>query len=488
MSETTCIRAAEWVVAWDDTVGRHGYLRDADVVFTGETIGFVGGHYEGPVAREIDGRDRLVMPGLVDIHSHPMSEPMNKGFTDEAGSPRLGMSGLYEYMPAFRPDAEGIAACAELAYAELLLSGVTTLVDLSAPWPGWADLLARSGLRGVLAPMYRSARWYTANGHEVRYEWDEAAGREGLEAALSVIEGARQHPSGRLSGMLSPSQIDTCTEELLRDSIAAAEERGLAIQIHAAQSVVEFQEMTRRHGITPIQWLDEIGFLGPGTIVGHAIFLDHHSWVRWHGRRDLDLLANSGTSVAHCPTVFLRRGILLESLGGYLRAGVNCGLGTDTFPHNFLEEMRHAATMSRVASGDVTDLGAGDVLDAATLGGARALKRDDIGRLSIGAKADIVLVDVAHPAMRPARDPLKSLIYAACDRAVREVYIGGTRVVADGEVLTLDRADAARRVHEAQARAETRVPGLDYAGRTAEEMVPPSLPPARLSRGEESKP
>ena len=196
MSETTCIRAAEWVVAWDDTVGRHGYLRDADVVFTGETIGFVGGHYEGPVAREIDGRDRLVMPGLVDIHSHPMSEPMNKGFTDEAGSPRLGMSGLYEYMPAFRPDAEGIAACAELAYAELLLSGVTTLVDLSAPWPGWADLLARSGLRGVLAPMYRSARWYTANGHEVRYEWDEAAGREGLEAALSVIEGARQHPSG----------------------------------------------------------------------------------------------------------------------------------------------------------------------------------------------------------------------------------------------------------------------------------------------------
>ncbi len=481
MTDTTCIRAADWVIAWDEAEGRHAYLRDGDVVFEGETLRHVGARFEGPVDREIDGAGLMVMPGLVDIHSHPMSEPMNKGITDEVGSSRLGMSGLYEYMPAFRPDEEGVAASAELAYAELLMSGVTTLVDLSVAWPGWADLMARSGLRGVLAPMYRSARWYTPNGHEVLYEWDEAAGKQGLEGALSVIDRARQHPSGRLSGMLSPSQIDTCTEELLRDSLAAARERDLAIQIHAAQSVVEFNEMTRRHGITPIQWLEQIGFLGPDATIAHAIFLDHHSWVRWHGRRDLDLLAESGTSVAHCPTVFLRRGILLESLGEYLRAGVNCGLGTDTFPHNFLEELRHAGAMSRVASEDVWDLGAGDVLFAATIGGARALKRDDIGRLAPGAKADIVLVDTTHPAMRPTRDPLKSLIHGAAERAVRDVYVGGELVVRDGEVLTLDRAGAAQRVHEAQARAARRVPELDHAGRTADELVPPSLPSFPLS-------
>ncbi len=476
---TTCIRAADWIIAWDEGEGRHAYLQGGDVVFAGDTLRHVGTRYDGPVDVEIPGAGLLVMPGLVDIHSHPMSEPMNKGITDEVGSARLGMSGLYEYMPAFRPDEEGMAACAELAYAELLMSGVTTLVDLSVTWPGWTELMAKSGLRGVLAPMYRSARWFTPNGHEVHYEWDEAAGRAGLDAALSLIDRARQHPSGRLSGMLSPSQIDTCTEDLLRDSKAAAAERDLAIQIHAAQSVVEFNEMTRRHGVTPIQWLADIGFLGPDATIAHAIFLDHHSWVRWHGRRDLDLLVDTGTSVAHCPTVFLRRGILLESLGKYLRAGVNCGLGTDTFPHNFLEELRHAGTMSRIAAEDVWDLGAADVLTAATVGGARALKRDDIGRLAPGAKADIVLVDTAHPAMRPTRDPLKSLIYGAAERAVRDVYVGGEQVVRAGEAVHLDRAGAAERVHAAQHRAMARVPETDHAGRSAEQLVPPSLPPYR---------
>ena len=475
MSETCCIRKIDWLIAWDEARGRHVYLRDADLALAEGRIVHVGGRYEGAAQREVDGRERFVMPGLVDIHSHPMSEPMNKGITDEMGSPRLGMSGLYEYMPAFRPDAEGMAACAELAYAELLLSGVTTLVDLSVAWDGWLELLAKSGLRGVIAPMYRSARWYTRNGHSVDYEWDEAAGRAGLDRALQLIERARQHACGRLDGMLSPSQVDTCTEALIRDSIAAARERRLPIQIHASQSVVEFHEMTRRHGVSPVQWLHSIGFLGENAIIAHCIFVDHHSWLHWHTRKDVGLLAESGTSVAHCPTVFVRRGILLESMGEYLRAGINIGLGTDTFPHNLMEELRAAATLSRVAAEDVTVLGTGDAFNAATVGGARALGREDIGRLAVGCKADFVAIDTRHPAMQPLRDPLRSLVYAAAERAVREVFVGGEQVVADGKVLTLDHQGAALRVAEAQKRAEARVPELDYARRSATELVPLSL-------------
>jgi cytosine/adenosine deaminase-related metal-dependent hydrolase len=276
--------------------------------------------------------------------------------------------------------------------------------------------------------------------------------------------------------MLTPSQVDTCTEELLRDSAAAAKERNLALQIHASQSVVEFNEITRRHGVTPVQWLGEIGFLGPGATIAHCIFVDHHSWVRWPDRRDLDLLVETGTSVAHCPTVFVRRGILLQNFGAYMKAGVNVGLGTDTFPHNFLEEIRTAATLSRVAAEDVAVLGTGEALHAATIGGANILQRDDIGRLEPGAKADIVLVEARHPAMQPLRDPLRSLVYAAAERAVCDVYVGGEQVVADGAVLGLDHAGAALRVTEAQRRAETRVPEADYAGRRHDELVPLSLP------------
>jgi cytosine/adenosine deaminase-related metal-dependent hydrolase len=276
--------------------------------------------------------------------------------------------------------------------------------------------------------------------------------------------------------MLSPSQVDTCSEDLIRDSVAAARERGLPIQIHASQSVVEFHEMTRRHGLSPVQWLDKIGFLGPNAIVAHCIFADHHPWVHWYTRQDVGLLADSGTSVAHCPTVFVRRGILLQSMGGYLKAGINIGLGTDTFPHNLLEELRQAATLSRVAAEDVSVLGTADVLHAATVGGAQALGRDDIGRIAVGCKADLVLIDARHPAMQPLRDPLRSLVYAAAERAVRDVYVGGEKVVAGGKVLTLDHAGAALRVTAAQKRAELRVPGLDYARRNATELVPLSLP------------
>ena len=102
--------------------------------------------------------------------------------------------------------------------------------------------------------------------------------------------------------------------------------------------------------------------------------------------------------------------------------------------------------------------------------------RDDIGRLAVGAKADLVLVDLKHPAMRPLRDPLRSLIFTAAERAVRDVYVGGQQVVRDGRVSTLDSAGALDRLDEVRRRAEARVPERDWAGRTGEELSPLSLP------------
>ncbi len=117
-----------------------------------------------------------------------------------------------------------------------------------------------------------------------------------------------------------------------------------------------------------------------------------------------------------------------------------------------------------------------EVFEAATLGGARALGRADIGRLTPGAKADLVLADLTHPAMQPLRDPLRSLVHMAAERAVSEVYVDGVRVVDGGRVLTLDYTGAAGRLDEARQRAEAEVPKLDRAGRSAEQLAPLSLP------------
>ncbi len=471
---TTRIRDADWVVAFDPSRGKHVYRRGIDVEFSGNSITHVGASRDAKADAEIDGRGLMVMPGLIDVHAHPTSESLLKGLTDEAGSPKLYNSSLYEYLFLFQNDAEGTRAASEVSLSELLMSGVTTLCDLSLEHEGWLDTLGESGMRVYAAPMFRSGRWRTGDGHSVTYEWNEAAGRKAMENALRLIERAQQHPSGRLSGMVCPAQIDTCTADLISDAANAARERRLPFQIHAAQSVVEFHEIMRRHGKTPIEWLQSLGGLGPNALIGHGIFLDHHSWLHWTSRDDMGRLADTGTNIAHCPTVFMRRGITLQDFGSYRRAGINIGLGTDTFPHNFIEEMRNAAYAARIGTGNVHALRTTDIFDAATLGGAKALGREDIGRIATGARADLVLVDVTHPAMRPVYDPIRSMIYAGGERAIRQVYVDGREVVKDGRALAFDYGDASARLEAAQARAIEKVPQFDWARRSVSVLMPPT--------------
>ena len=468
----TVIRNADWVVAWDKVNQSHTYLRNTDVAFDSSGIIAVGGFYDGEAKTEIDGRHLMVMPGLVNIHSHPTSEPLRKGLTDETRSQGFWHSSLYEFLTVFVNDYDGNLAAMRVAMAELLMSGVTTVADLSIPFDGWLETLAESGIRAVAAPMFRDARWFTRDGHSLEYDWDEGAGQEAFDEAKRQIDLAHQHPSGRLSGMVCPAQVDTCSAMLIEQAYDHAKGRNLPFQIHAAQSVNEFHQMTSRHGKTPIRWLYEVGGLGDHSIIGHGIFLDHHPWLHWTTREDLDLLADVGATVAHCPTVFLRRGITLQTFGGYMRAGVNMGLGTDTYPHNYLEEMRSAANHARTIAGTVDDVETADIFNAATIGGAKALCRDDIGRLAAGARADLVLVDLRHPSMMPVREPLRSLIYVAADRAIRDVYVEGQLVLENGTPLNIDLATAAQALEEAQHRSLEQVPNRDWAFRNADELAP----------------
>jgi 5-methylthioadenosine/S-adenosylhomocysteine deaminase len=476
MGAITCIRKANWVIGWDSANLRHTFLRDADVVFDADTITFVGKGYEASVDIEVDGSRLFVIPGLLDTHSHPSTESSFRGIREEHGVPEMYMSGLYERGQAFRLDEDGKLASAEVAYCELLKSGVTSICDQSEPYPGWIDLIAKSGIRGFLAPGYASSRWHLDNRHQLKYTWDEPKGRRDFEDCLQLIDRVQEHECGRLSGVLFPRQIDTCTEDLLRDSAAAAQDRNLPIATHASQSVNEFYVMVDRYGKTPVQWAHEIGLLGPNCTLGHAVFVDEHSWLHWATRDDVRLLAETGTTVAHCPSPFARYGQKLEHVGKYLKAGVNLGIGTDVAPHNLLEEMRWAAVLARIAAEDITSVTTADIFYAATVGGARSLLHDDLGRLAPGCKADVVLVDLDHPLMQPARDPLRCLVYTAAERAVRDVYVDGILVVKDHQVLTLDHAEALGRLAEAQARMEAAVPGHDYAARSALEIAPLSLP------------
>lgn len=480
MADTvTVVRNAAWAVAWDEDAARHVYLQGADVAFTRAGILHVGPTYQGHADEEIAGTAIMVMPGFVNIHCHSGDEPIAKGLFEDVGTAALWGNALYEYSALIDADADAKAACQTVMLGDLMRSGVTTHLDIASPYPHWLPLAAQSGMRAYLAPGFREAQWRMAGSHRLDYEWDKARGRERYAEALSFVDQARTHPSGRIEGVIAPSQIETCSEELIQEAVAEARIRGMRVTIHAAQTMAEHEELLRRTGETAPALLERLGVLGPDLILGHCIFLDHHSWTRQRNRDDLARLAGSGTSVAHCPVTFARSGMTLESLGAYRRAGVNVGIGTDSYPFNMIEEMREALICSRVSGRSVFDLDTGDLFSAATTGGAKALGRSDIGRLAPGAKADLSLVDLSHPAMQPVHDPLRNLIHCAAERAVRDVYVDGQAVVKDRRVVNLDYEGAVRELQDAQKRACRRAERGDPQGRPLATLAPYSLPLAR---------
>ncbi|MBL6457780.1 amidohydrolase family protein [Belnapia sp. T6] len=476
---TSLIRNAAWAVVWDAAAGRHAYARGVDIRLEGGKVAAIAPHDPAappPAGTEvIPGEALLVLPGLVDVHTHPTTEPGLRGVREDHGVPEQQMSGLFERAQSLRLDEAGREAAQRLAYAELLSGGVTSVVDLSAPHRGWLGVMRESGMRVWAGPGYASAQWGMTAPQTVTWTWTEGAGRAGFQRAQALMDEAEADPSGRLSGIVFPAQIDTVEEALLRDSIALAEATGRPFTTHIAQAVVEVREMITRHGMTPIQWAASIGLLTPRSILGHAIFLDEHPSIGWHGARDLALMAEHGVAVAHCPSPFARYGEHLKDFGRYARRGVRMAMGTDCAPHNLIEEMRLAILLARNAGRDLAGADTAMVFQAATVGGAEALGRPDLGRLVVGAAADLALVDLTHPLMNPPRDPLRSLVFHAADRAVRQVIVAGETVLRDGKPTRLDVSEAAGILAESQARMLRDAAGLDYRGRDGDAIAPLSL-------------
>ena len=433
--------------------------------------------FDGHVDETVDARDRVVTPGLISTHAHIGGSPLDRSFIEDRGNPQFWYSGLFEMLPvrSEAQDDEGGRACVDFSMPELLRGGVTTVMEIGGHGEYVVDRAAHYGLRVYVGQAFRSGRWLTRDGKRTEWEWNEAEGRAGLRRAVEFHARHDGAHGGLVRCFFAPAQIDTCTPDLLREAKRLADDARVPYQVHTAQSVVEFNEMVARHGKTPVAWMQELGVLGPSTILGHAIIVGGSSWTNYPAG-DVAIMADSGCSVAHAVWVFARRGVLMESFARYRAAGINMSLGTDTNPQSVIEAMRWAAVCSKVVERNTEATTAAHAFDAATLGGARALGRDDLGRLAPGAKADLVLWKATSWRMTPLRDPIKNIVYNAADEDVDRVYVNGRLVVDGGKVLAADDGAILGALQAAGERMWPRMAKSDWAGRGADQLSPQTYP------------
>jgi 5-methylthioadenosine/S-adenosylhomocysteine deaminase len=371
-------------------------------------------------AKEVlDAAGGIVMPGLVNVHTHA-AMVLFRGVADDL---KL-MEWLQRYIfPAEKSNvtAEFVRAGTRLAALEMIRSGTTTFVDMYYFEDQVAEACKEAGLRGVLG--------------STLIEFP-APDNKTIPDALAYAERflKRWATDPLVVPAVAPHSTYLATPETLKAARALADRYRAPILIHLSESSDEQAQVRERYGRTPTEHLQQLGVLRRGVLGAHGI---------WLTPSDRAILKEAGVGVAHCPQSNMKLSSGTAPVREMLAEGVRLGLGTDGAASNndldMFEEMLTAALLAKHASGDPTVAPAPAVLEMATLGGARALGMEDrIGSLEPGKRADLVVVGLDEPRLHPLYDPVSHLVYVAKGADVRHVVVDGRVIMRDRRVLTLD--------------------------------------------------
>ncbi len=470
---------ASCVVGFDGQ--RHVLWRDGEVVIENSRVLFVGRGFPGPVDQWIDYGNALLGPGFIDLDAlgDLDSTVLTLDNCDERTMGRMWSQEYLERGPKESYSFEEEVFKYRYAFTQLIRNGITTAMPITSMYyREWAEsfdefaavagVAAELGLRTYLGPCYMSGMQVVQRDGSLTEHWDEARGLAGLDAAERFFRDFDGSHGGLIRGALLPDRIQTCTPALLQRTAALSRELRAPVRLHCCQGKDEVALVKRLRGQAPLAWLERLDLLGPRTLLPHGIHIE--------GDDDLARLADSGASLVHCPVVFARDGEALDSFGRYRAHGVNFALGTDTWPADLLDNMRQGLNIARIREGGTAQTSALDLYNAATLGGARALGRDDLGRLAPGAKADITVFSLDGLHLGPLFDPLKNLILAGRGDDCIASWINGRCVMEDGQVKGVDyptlQRQAQRQFHKLmQSHAERAFGQPDWRG-----LFQPAMP------------
>ena len=376
----------------------------------------------------LDADESLVIPGLVNAHTH-VAMTLLRGYADDKPLDPWLREDIWPAEAELTPD--DIEAGAELGALEMIRSGTTAFADMYFAMDRVADVVDRAGLRARL-------------GHGVvTIGKDEADARADIAESIRVARELDGAADGRVRTAFMPHSLTTVGEEYLREGVAEAREAGVPVHLHANETVDEVDPIVEERGERPIAYADDLDALGPEDFFAHGVHLDGS---------EIDRLAEAGTAVVHCPASNMKLASGMAPVQRLRDAGVTVALGTDGAASNndldVFDEMRDAAMIGKLAADDAAAVPAEAVVEMATAAGADALNLPG-GRIEPGAAADLAVVDLDAPHLTPLHDPVSHLAYAARGSDVRHTVCDGEVLMRDREVLTLDAEAVRERAAEA---------------------------------------
>jgi len=421
-------------------------LERQDLVIQNGVVASIEPNFRGRSDLDVDAGGALVVPGFINAHVHAGCTPHIRGMTEDEPIPKEGA--YYHALGAILTLGyqhlahDEFAALMEWDAIAMLLGGATMVCEENfGGHEVWIELVERLGFRsdlGLTYPGSVSAIGYLKDGKIVMGSGGDIGAQ--FQAGIALHKTHHGKFGDRLRIHLSPHGPDTVPTELLIETTRQAKALGVNANLHLAQHLNERRTIAERHGgKSSIQYLHDIGFLGPHVMAMHVTFIDDH---------DIDLLAASRTNVIH-GSYRKAKEALISPFWEHLAKGVNVAIATDSFSHDLIQDLRFAAMLAKIRQNDVGTPRAHHVLRCATHGAAKALNRPDLGNLEPGARGDVVVIDLQTAFNSPVFDPLRSLIYYSSARDIRCTLVDGRKVVERGQVLGTDMDAVRRRADEA---------------------------------------
>lgn len=416
MMDTKLIEHA-WILTMDED---QPIIEDGFVLIKGKRIEGLGpmatldpAILDG-VEERIDAQGMILMPGLINGHSH-LFQTFLRGFADDMH--------LYPWLrDKVWPFAGGMAEddfklTGTLGCVENIKMGATTVFDqhyvhtFSSSSDAVLGAMADTGMRGVLCRTFSNYN-YTPILQE--------KGPDIMDSLVYLTEGYHQSKGGRLEIAVGPINPWGCTVDLYQETYAYAQDQGLVYQIHTAETQDVVDKCLDMYGMRNVSFFDDMGILGPKTQLAHAIYLDE---------AELDLVQARGASVVHCPVANMYLADGIAPVPKMRERGIPVSLGTDGPGSNNCQDMfeviKTASLLHKVNSLDPQILSAQEVLKMATVTAARMLGHDDLGQIKPGFLADLILVDWKKPHIAPVHDPLSAIVYSAQGSDVDTTIVDG---------------------------------------------------------------